>query len=148
MSAPLSSRNCTRRMWPWKQALCRAEGVTAGHRYRRESGQNTAGAGGGGLIAIELFISFLVGGGGAGDLTCVSISALIVDAHRILARQELHHFHVFAVGARADITGAKKHGTFHLTVLEHRDENMFGQYLWNAVSLKMFSFERLSAPDS
>lgn len=45
---------------------------------------------------------------GAGGLTCVSISALIVDAHRILAHQELHHFQVFAVGAGAfNITSEK-----------------------------------------
>lgn len=40
-------------------------------------------------------------GGEAGGPTCVSVSALIVDAHRVLAHQELHHFQVFTVGARA-----------------------------------------------
>lgn len=34
--------------------------------------------------------------------TCVSISALIVDAHRILAQQELHHVQVFPVSARTE----------------------------------------------
>lgn len=100
-------------MWPWKQALCRAERVIAGHRYRWEGGQNTAGAGSnswvlqdGKVFHFDFFVYFLVEG--AGGLTCVSISALIVDAHRILARQELHHFQVFSVGARADNNMSKK----------------------------------------
>lgn len=32
-------------------------------------------------------------------VTCVSISALVVDAHGVLAQQELHHLQVFSVGA-------------------------------------------------
>lgn len=33
-------------------------------------------------------------------VTCVSISALVVDAHCVLAQQKLHHLQVFSVGAR------------------------------------------------
>lgn len=33
-------------------------------------------------------------------VTCVSISALMVNAHSIVAQQELHHLQVFSIGAR------------------------------------------------
>lgn len=33
-------------------------------------------------------------------VTCVSISALVVDAHRVLTQQELYHLQVFSIGAR------------------------------------------------
>lgn len=33
-------------------------------------------------------------------VTCVSISALVVDVHCVLAQQELHHLQVFSIGAR------------------------------------------------
>lgn len=62
-------------------------------------------------LILIFFVYILVEG--AGGLTCVSISALIVDAHRILARQELHHFQVFAVSARAVNNMSKKRKTWH-----------------------------------
>lgn len=84
---------------------------------------------------------------GADGLTCVSISALIVDAHRILAGQEPHHVQVFTVGARADNIMCGKSLPLHRASLVLWWKHV-GQYLWNAVSLKMFSLDRLSAPDS
>lgn len=43
-------------------------------------------------VPINLTLSF-------NGVTCVSISALVVDAHSVPAQQELHHLQVFSVGA-------------------------------------------------
>lgn len=42
-------------------------------------------------VAIHLTLIF-------NGVTCVSISALVVDAHSVLAQQELHHLQVFSIG--------------------------------------------------